>query len=63
VTLLDEAHPPGTILDVAVTEVIDDYDFRAASLGTALRATTVDRERRLPLPLAGEPVSMGSYGR
>jgi ribosomal protein S12 methylthiotransferase len=63
VTLIDEAHPPGTILDVAVTEVVDDYDFRAASLGTVLRATTVDRERRLALPLAGEPVSMGSYGR
>jgi ribosomal protein S12 methylthiotransferase len=63
VTIVDGAHSPGTILDVAVTSVVDDYDFRASTLGTAIAAPRPARSGRASLPIAVKPVSMGSYGR
>ncbi|HEY8164658.1 MAG TPA: 30S ribosomal protein S12 methylthiotransferase RimO [Gemmatimonadaceae bacterium] len=63
VTLLDGGFAPGTILDVAVTDVVDDYDFRASALGTAIQPPMAAKARKLSLPIAGEAVSMGSYGR
>jgi ribosomal protein S12 methylthiotransferase len=62
VTHVEGTHPPGTILDVAVTEVVDDYDFRAAVIGVASAAAATIR-RSLPLPMTPRSASMGSYGR
>jgi len=63
VTHVDESHAPGTFLDVAVEEVIDDYDFRAS----VVRVVDAPREARragrrsLSLPVLHRTV--GSYGR
>jgi len=62
VTIVEGTHSPGTILDVAVTEVVDDYDFRAAVMGVASAPAATSR-RSVPLPMAPRSVSMGSYGR
>jgi ribosomal protein S12 methylthiotransferase len=63
VTIVDGMHSPGTILDVAVTDVIDDYDFRAAALAVSMGPPIPGSVRRQSLPIAGEPTTMGSYGR
>jgi ribosomal protein S12 methylthiotransferase len=61
VTQIDEALPPGTFAEVAVEEVVDDYDFQASVISVALPAIVPDR-RRLTREL---PISqtIGSYGR
>jgi ribosomal protein S12 methylthiotransferase len=61
ITNLDEALAPGTIAEVAVNEVVDDYDFRASliKVQSAPAAQRIMRERRLPLHAA----TVGSYGR
>ena len=61
VTTIDEALAPGTLAEVAVREVVDDYDFAASLLRVHSRAAAKHRthERRLPLHAA----STGSYGR
>ena len=62
VTHLDEALPPGTLAEVAVEEVVDDYDFRASLIRVALPAGAPERRRvRRELPMS--PVTIGSYGR
>jgi ribosomal protein S12 methylthiotransferase len=62
VTHLDEALPPGTLVEVAVEEVVDDYDFRASLIRVLLPAGTPDRRRaRRELPVG--QVKIGSYGR
>jgi len=62
VTHLDEAHPPGTILDVAVAEVVDDYDFKAGVVGVVS-----DKPKPRTRVVGGRlPVlqpTIGSYGR
>ncbi len=61
ITVLDEPLIPGTIAEVAVNEVVDNYDFRASLIrvssppGSPLRKTS----RELPMHAA----SIGSYGR
>jgi ribosomal protein S12 methylthiotransferase len=62
VTYIDEAIPTGSIVEVAVEEVVDDYDFQASVIRTILPAGAPDRRkgsRQLPL----KQVSIGSYGR
>jgi ribosomal protein S12 methylthiotransferase len=62
VTYIDEPLAPGTIAEVAVEEVVDDYDFQASLIRTVLPAgASAGRcvSRRLPL----QQVTIGSYGR
>jgi ribosomal protein S12 methylthiotransferase len=62
VTQIDEALPPGTIAEVAVEEVVDDYDFQASLIRVALPAGATEPPRagrQLPI----KQVTIGSYGR
>ena len=61
IATLDEALAPGTLAEVAVREVVDDYDFAASVIRVQSSpvAKRVVRERRLPMHGA----STGSYGR
>jgi ribosomal protein S12 methylthiotransferase len=62
ITYLDEALAPGTLAEVAVEEVVDDYDFRASLIRVAVRAGAPEkRPARRALPLS--QVTIGSYGR
>ncbi|MDQ6769943.1 MAG: 30S ribosomal protein S12 methylthiotransferase RimO, partial [Gemmatimonadota bacterium] len=61
VTQIDEALPPGTIAEVAVEEVVDDYDFQASVIRVALPAGVPERRRvSRELPVTQ---TIGSYGR
>jgi ribosomal protein S12 methylthiotransferase len=62
VTHIDELHPPGTFLDVAVEEVVDDYDFKASVVGV-VPVEAQAKTRRSPAPLPVLQVTIGSYGR
>ena len=62
VTNLDEALPPGTFAEVAVEEVVDDYDFQASVIRVATPAATVQAprvSRQLPI----QQTTIGSFGR
>jgi ribosomal protein S12 methylthiotransferase len=62
VTQIDEALPPGTIAEVAVEEVVDDYDFQASLIRVALPVGATERQRATrQLPI--KQVTIGSYGR
>jgi hypothetical protein len=54
--------PPGTIAEVAVEEVVDDYDFRASVIRVALPAAA-PHQRRVSRQLPINQVTIGSYGR
>jgi ribosomal protein S12 methylthiotransferase len=61
VTQIDEALPPGTFAEVAVEEVVDDYDFQASVIRVALPAVVPERRRvSRELPITQ---TIGSYGR
>jgi len=61
VTQIDEALAPGTFAEVAVEEVVDDYDFQASVIRVALPAIVPDRRRSTrELPITQ---TIGSYGR
>jgi ribosomal protein S12 methylthiotransferase len=62
VTQLDEALPPGTIAEVAVEEVVDDYDFQASVIRVAIPAGA-PRVQRVSRQLPIKQVTIGSYGR
>jgi ribosomal protein S12 methylthiotransferase len=62
VTYIDEALPPGTIGEVAVEEVVDDYDFQASFIRTVLPVGTAER-RKISRSLPLTQVTIGSYGR
>jgi ribosomal protein S12 methylthiotransferase len=62
VTQIDEALPPGTIVEVAVEEVVDDYDFQASVIRVVLPAGA-PREQRVSRQLPIKQVTIGSYGR
>lgn len=62
VTQIDVALPPGTIADVAVEEVVDDYDFQASVIRVALPAD-IPEPRRVSRELPTSQVTIGSYGR
>jgi ribosomal protein S12 methylthiotransferase len=59
-TTLDDSVSPGDFADVAVSEVVDDYDFTATLIRriASVAPRAMPRERRT-LPMA----SIGSYGR
>ncbi|MFL5640215.1 MAG: 30S ribosomal protein S12 methylthiotransferase RimO [Gemmatimonadaceae bacterium] len=62
VTQIDDALPPGTMVEVAVEEVVDDYDFQASVIGVVLPAEppkSYRATRQLPIKQA----TIGSYGR
>ena len=60
ITTLNGAALPGEFLEVAVTEVVDDYDFHASIVARVPTAARTIERRMRPLPMA---VSVGSYGR
>jgi ribosomal protein S12 methylthiotransferase len=62
VTQIDEALPPGTMAEVAVEEVVDDYDFQASVIRVALSASA-PQQRRVSRQLPIKQVTIGSYGR
>jgi ribosomal protein S12 methylthiotransferase len=62
VTQIDVALPPGTIAEVAVEEVVDDYDFQASVIRVALPAA-IPEGRRISRELPISQVTIGSYGR
>jgi ribosomal protein S12 methylthiotransferase len=62
VTWVTTTAAPGTILDVRLDEVVDDYDFRATAMGV------IDAPAPLPVAKTGRvlpvaPGSVGSFGR
>ena len=62
VTQIDVALPAGTIAEVAVEEVVDDYDFQASVIRVVLPAEApvpYQVSRQLPI----NQVTIGSYGR
>jgi ribosomal protein S12 methylthiotransferase len=61
VTWLTESLAPGTIANVRLEGVVDDYDFRASVVGSVLepRPTAPSRPRALPMA----PSTVSSYGR
>ena len=60
VTVIDDRSEPGEFADVAVEEVVDDYDFRATLVKRVVSAPRAAlKAPRRSLPMA----SMGSYGR
>ena len=59
VTLVGELLEPGEFADVAVEEVIDDYDFRATLVNRIARGPRVTPIARRSLPM----LTIGSYGR
>jgi ribosomal protein S12 methylthiotransferase len=62
VTQIDEVLSPGTIAEVAVEEVVDDYDFQASLIRVALPVDVPER-RRGSRQLPVSQVTIGSYGR
>jgi ribosomal protein S12 methylthiotransferase len=62
VTQIDEALPPGTIVEVAVEEVVDDYDFQASVIRVSLPAD-IPRQPRVSRQLPISQATIGSYGR
>jgi len=61
VTTIDEVLPLGTFAEVAVEEVVDDYDFRASLIRVSLPAIASARRRvSRELPVTQ---TIGSYGR
>lgn len=60
ITYLDETVNPGEFADVAVEDVVDDYDFRA----TVIRRVDSISPKAVPgLSRALPMVTVGSYGR
>jgi ribosomal protein S12 methylthiotransferase len=63
VTYIDEPLTPGTIAEVAVEEVVDDYDFQASLVRVSLPAVTEQPSRPASRQLPISQVTIGSYGR
>lgn len=62
VTHLDEALVPGTFAEVAVEEVVDDYDFQASLICVTVPAkTSLTPRGSRTLPI--QQTSIGSFGR
>jgi ribosomal protein S12 methylthiotransferase len=59
VTWFDTDAPAGSLVEVEVTEVVDDYDFRARVLSVSDAPAVVPRATSRELPLA----TIGSFGR
>ncbi len=63
VTYLDESHDPGSLVDVAVQEVVDDYDFRASVVRSIEHGPPPQASRRAQIALPVLQTTIGSYGR
>jgi 2-methylthioadenine synthetase len=61
ITTLDEALAPGTLAEVAVRGVVDDYDFSASLIRVQSSPVAKKIVRARHLPMHG--ASVGSYGR
>jgi ribosomal protein S12 methylthiotransferase len=62
ITYLDEMHAPGTLLEVAVEDVVVDYDFKASVVRViSSEANAPVAAPRKSLPMAG--ITIGSYGK
>jgi ribosomal protein S12 methylthiotransferase len=59
VTFIEERLEPGDFADVAVQEVVDDYDFKAIVVNRIAHVRRAQQVTRRSLPL----VTIGSYGR
>ncbi len=53
-------HAPGTIVDIALDDVVDDFDFRGRVVGAIDAPASIVTATRRPLPMAA---TMGSFGR
>ncbi len=62
VTQIDVALPAGTIAEVAVEEVVDDYDFQASVI-RIVHPVGIPAPRRVSRELPISQVTIGSYGR
>jgi ribosomal protein S12 methylthiotransferase len=64
VTWVDTDAPPGSLVEVEVDEVVDDYDFAATARRVVDRAPSGGRRRGRALPTIAVPAAtVGSYGR
>ena len=61
VTWLTEPLAPGTIAEVQLEGVVDDYDFRASVVGSVLEPRPASLARPRALPMA--PSTVSSFGR
>jgi ribosomal protein S12 methylthiotransferase len=62
ITMIDQSLAPGTFAEVAVEEVVDDYDFQASVIRVASQISPPNARRKSrELPL--RDTSLGSYGR
>jgi ribosomal protein S12 methylthiotransferase len=62
VTFLGDQYSPGTFLDVAIEEVVDDYDFKASAIAVVNAPSSRPRTRTsMQLPVIQRTI--GSYGR
>jgi hypothetical protein len=63
ITRLRTDAPPGSILDVRIDDVVDDYDFVATELAVIDAPAVVLRRGARALPMLGAPNTIGSFGR
>ncbi len=65
ITFLDRRDvPAGSIVEVRVDEVVDDYDFAATvQRVVSVPAPSAIAQRRAMLPMAAVPSTVGSFGR
>ncbi|MFN2601899.1 MAG: 30S ribosomal protein S12 methylthiotransferase RimO [Gemmatimonadaceae bacterium] len=63
VTYLDEPYAPGSLVDVAVEEVVEDYDFRASVVRSIEPPQPAQASRRAQMSLPVLQPTIGSYGR
>ena len=63
ITSLDESLSPGSFVDVAVEEVVEDYDFRASVVRAIEPALPAQASRRSQMALPVLQTTIGSYGR
>jgi ribosomal protein S12 methylthiotransferase len=64
VTWVDTNAPAGSLVEVRMDEVVDDYDFAATAVRVVDRPQTARRRgRSLPMATAGAASTVGSFGR
>lgn len=63
VTWVKTPAPPGTILEVRLDDVVDDYDFAATAVREVSRPAEAPRRRLLPVARPRESTTAGAFGR
>ena len=58
--LPDSSHAPGTVVDILLEEVVDDFDFRGRVVGAIDAPASITTAARRPLPMVA---TIGSFGR